>query len=423
MRHILIVIFLVISNQALAQDLQTVDIWLIEGNYTKAASLAEQLLKKDTTNAILNYKLGIIYQSLNDYKNAYRYLKTAKDLDSTNINYLNAYANILSEIGLYKKSIKAFQLVLEKEPDNYYALDKISSLYVKTENYNKANNAFEVLSRLFPDNPHYLRQIAYCYLKQKDGISALIFYKNAYELDSSDIKSIKQFAQLYLRAKLYDACIKIATRGVNVDSTYSDFYNLRAKAYFGKNHNFLAIKDYVKCIELGDSTFEIVKYLGIAYNLAQKPVLAHPYLLAAFAEDSTDNDVTLYLGRNYLALDSFELSLKYFDKTFEIITPSKYLVFNIYGDMAKAYSATNQYQKALEMFALRYEKLNYYSNLDFYSMAILYDNLNNSAKAIEYFSIYIDNVEPLLIDKENDKQFNYALSRRNRLLEQEHMNK
>ena len=195
-------------------------------------------------------------------------------------------------------------------------------------------------------------------------------------------------------------------------------------AHFSKNHNFLAIPEFLKCIELGDSTLEIVKFTGIAYHIARKYDKAYDYLISAYDQDSiTDHSIPLYLARNYLALDSFAISLDFFEKTLKILTPSKYIMYNIYRDMALAYTGNEENSKALEMYNKKNNVLgmNYGRVSDYYSMALLYDKLQNSKKAIEYFDIYLNKSKGKTLDESDRARYNYAESRRNRLKEEAHM--
>ena len=232
-------------------------------------------------------------------------------------------------------------------------------------------------------------------------------------------------SSFWLRASKYDKCLQVAEQGILVDSTISEFHRLKGMAHFSKNHNFLAIPEFLKCIELGDSTLEIVKFTGIAYHIARKYNEAYDYLISAYDQDSiTDHTIPLYLARNYLVLDSFVISLDFFEKTLKILTPSKYTMYNIYGDMAVAYAGNEENSKAIEMYNKKNNVLgmNYIRVSDYYAMALLYDKQKNSKKAIEYFDIYMEKVKNRLIENSSEnKYYNYAESRRNRLREEAHM--
>ncbi len=403
-------------------QLQEIDLLLFEAKFEEAAKKCDILLSDFPTNASLLFKAAMIQQNLNFDKKATFFIEKALLLDSTKIDYLNFYANNLAEVGRIKEAISLFNRILQKMPNNFYALDKLYQLYIKERQFSKANTRLEALTRMFPSNPHYLRQMAFCYTKQKGGGGfAMGYYQKAYELDSSDVISIRQLSNFYLRASKYPECIRIAERGVLMDSTISEFYRLQGMAYFAKNHNFRALPNFLKAIQYGDSTLEIVKSTGIAYYLIKKYKEADVFLSAAYTEDSTDYMTTLYLGRNYFGLEAYDLSIDFYKKTYHLMMPNNYLLNNFYGDMAISLAANNMHQEALEYYEKRFQLFGYLRDADYYAMALSYDKLQNNKKAIEFFEIYVTNVKKYMENPYENEQFVYAENRLNRLKGIEHM--
>jgi tetratricopeptide (TPR) repeat protein len=413
--------FPVIAFAQSENELQEIDLLIFESKFAQADAKVEMLLNRFFENAGLFYKAALIKQSLNLDKKATVYFRKAVELDSLNINYLNAYANNLAQIGKVKIAISLFEKILQKEPLNFYALDKVSQLYIKQRLYKQANISLEVLNRLYPENPYYLRQMAYCYTKQEDGISALQYYISAYQLDSSDVISIKQLANLYLRAKLYDKAIQFSERGIFVDSTYSDFYRIKAMSHFSKNHNFRALPAFLKTIQYGDSTLEVVKFTGISYFLIKKYKEADLYLKAAFTEDSTDYMVSLYLGRNYFALQNYKDAIKFYEKTYKLLMPDNTILSNFYGDYSQALYENLQYNEALEVIEKRKEIFSYYMSNDLFFVATIYDKMDNKPKAIEAYENFMKSINKFFKNPYEFKNYEYAETRCNRLKELLHM--
>jgi len=409
------------SSQTLEQ-LQELDILIFEAKYDDASKVCELLINQFPSNPKLYFNAGIIQQALNFDKKATLFFQKAFNLDSLSIDYQNFYANNLSLIGKNKEAILFFEKILQKYPFNFFALDKLSQLYIKQKLYNKANTVLEVLTRLYPENPYYLRQMGYCFTKQKGGGGfAMDYYLKAYEIDSSDVISVKQLANFYLRADKYDECIRIAERGVLLDSTVSEFYRLQAMAHFAKNHNFISLPNFLKTIQYGDSSLEVVKSTGVAYYLIKKYNEADRYLSAAYAEDSTDYMISLYLARNNYGLEKFEQSIEFYNKTLQLLMPNKQLMYNFYGDMAEALTANNEHEKALFSYKKREELFGFLSDYDYYCIALIYDKMQNSQKAIEYFELFVQKIKKAWADPYENKYFTYAETRLNKLKEFEHM--
>ena len=90
------------------------DSLLEKGRYRLALS---NLISIDTLQEVSNYKIGAIYASIDDFKNAIVYFKKSLHFeDSFKVQLL--LANSYRTLRKYKKAIKIYEPLLEKDAGN-----------------------------------------------------------------------------------------------------------------------------------------------------------------------------------------------------------------------------------------------------------------------------------------------------------------
>lgn len=85
-----------------------------------------------------NFELGKIYYSMNDYKNASKYLTNASNLQVENVEALSLTAECYKMTGHADDAIIIFEKILEQEPNSAFASAKIGEIYYQRLDYKKA---------------------------------------------------------------------------------------------------------------------------------------------------------------------------------------------------------------------------------------------------------------------------------------------
>lgn len=146
-----------------------------------------------------NYELGKIYFSLNDYKNASKYLTKAASVQLDNIELLSLTAETYRMTGRADDAIIIFEKILEIEPDSAFANAKAGEIYFQRLQYKKAIPYFEDAIRISFDENVAL-ELAKCYFE----LNSLESAKNLADEVLAANKDNKQ-AQALKRAAEYKA--------------------------------------------------------------------------------------------------------------------------------------------------------------------------------------------------------------------------
>ncbi|NPA45314.1 MAG: tetratricopeptide repeat protein [Chlorobi bacterium] len=389
MKVVFITNFILIINIISAQNIDSIAYYYNTSQYYKAISLGEKQLKNDSTNSSLLHIIGSSYQKLNKYKFAESFLKKAYINDKKNILYINSYAQILAKNRKTSLAEKLYKEALIIDSCNFASLNNLSKLYFSKKKYNNAIAIYKRLIKQDSSNTYYYRKIANCFSKLKKWKLSYSFYNKAYKIDSTNLLNTQALAYFLYRSKKYDDAIKICNNGILTDSLNSDLYKIKANSYYAKNHFYLAIPQFRKVIALKDSSEIITKKMGVALYETKNYDEALKYNIASYNADSSSYSNTLYICKNYLALNDYENSLVYANKTLKLLEFANSISAITIDNMAIAYTRQGKYKKALKAYDEKHKLLKKRYLYDYYHIAILHDKLNNKKEAVKFYKIVL----------------------------------
>jgi len=141
-------------------------------NYSRALSLANELLDADPENVALNYLLGSHYSEMADFETAIEFYNNILLVDNQDYDVYNSYGLVLLYQKNYIDAIEYFNKVLEYAPsyaENYkYALDNIAETYKAMGEDKKAIEVFIELIEIDPTMSLAYSKLAILNLKKGD---------------------------------------------------------------------------------------------------------------------------------------------------------------------------------------------------------------------------------------------------------------
>ena len=412
--------FLLISLHIHSQSIGELNKTFYNAEYNKVINSGQKLLKTDADNATIFYLIGISYQMLNYTKQADSFLYKAYLQDSTNIQFINAYANISKKNNSLKKAIFYYNKTLKIDSLNYTALNSLSKLYIESKSYKSALSVTLFLSGKDSLNSYYYRNIAYLYIKMKEYAKGFQSYEKAYAIDSTDNKNIKALASAYLKAKKLNKAIAICDKGILIDSVYSHFYKIKADALFARRHMYRAIPQYKKTLLYGDSSYNVVKRLGMSLCDTENFEDALQYNMAVYMADSSLYSNSFYLSKTYLGLKQYDKCIQYSEKTLSLLRYQKRTTAFMYDNMALAYAGQAKYKDALKMFDEKYKVFERRGIQDNFNIAKIHDKSGHKKTAIKFYEKVTEEKKKNSASLKYDKVYQYATGRITRLLEDLH---
>jgi len=293
--YILLLVCVSIKVGAQSSTFSHADSLLLNGRYRLALT---QLKSIDTLQHIANYKIGNIYTSIDDFKNAIVFYKASlKFEESTHVKL--ALAKTYYRVKSYKKAIHIYETLLDKDTDNLIITYQLGKLYFSTNALKKATKTFKALSKKDPKNPNYHYQLGLIAARKADGNGMLDNFLNAYKRDHTHIKSVYQLAKTFSLLRKKDSSILFIDKGLKLDSLHINLNKLKVNNLFRK-------KEYTKAIvrlrildSLTPNNLYNKKMLGRSYFNIDSLSLAEVNFKKAKKLDKEDFKILLYLGHIY----------------------------------------------------------------------------------------------------------------------------
>lgn len=130
------------------------DIYLKMQDFTKAIEILEEANRNAEfySNAEKLFKLGVVYEKINDFSKAISVFKTVLNLKKDHTPSLCHIGFILASTKEYKRSLKYFKYAIKVNPELGYAYYGIGKIFQQIENYDDALEYYAISLEKNPNN-------------------------------------------------------------------------------------------------------------------------------------------------------------------------------------------------------------------------------------------------------------------------------
>lgn len=375
-------------------------------------------IEKQNIDKDLLFKKALCYKGLSDYKRAIAILEPLSgdffDDRKIKLELANCYVT-LSE---WDKGIECYDILIEQDSTNvYYKMQKADILFRKND-YEKALNSYKLLNRNYGLN-NMISRTGQCYEQMNMPDSAIVYYKDAWAVDSTDVFSVSRLINIILKQnnkmsgdnniknQISDA-VGYSEIYIARDSTNKQINLLNALGYYTLDLYEEAIPRFEKCYTAGDSTLILNRSLGISYYYLGLSGRAYPFLKKAYEQDTTNVNVMYCLGTACNDLGNGGEAVKYFTRILEKVVPADATLYAYYRGLAIAYEKEEEMVLASENYIMAEKYASPIQKIALlYNIASLYDyDLDKPDKALDYYYKYRISMEDylqILMDKNADK--------------------
>ncbi|MFD2512747.1 tetratricopeptide repeat protein [Pontibacter locisalis] len=391
--------------------------------YEEAKSIYKsQMNSKDADNAY--FAMGDIYLKTEQLDSAAYYFNQgiAKNKRSY-INYVGL-GKVELEKGNKAKAEDYFSQALKgRGKKDSYVLTMIGDAYVNAPNATEAeiNKGIDYLKQAVDrDKNNAVANLILgdAYLSLKKGGEAMTSYDRAIQLDDRYAKAYLRRGQLYTSSRNYNEAEEAFKRAIEIDPNYAPAYRDLGELYYFAGQYDRALSTFQKYVDMAENTPETkAKYASFLfltknYEQALKEV---DQVLMKDASNTVMNRLRAYsyleLGKPEKAMEAMNTYLKnvdpnkliaedyaYFGKIYsknnlpekaianlEIAIKKDSSNADLYYDLANAYARAEQYDKAIEVYKMKQDKLGA-SNTDYFHMGNAYMLAGDFKKADETFA-------------------------------------
>tara|TARA_B100000787_G_scaffold170181_1_gene164614 strand:- start:4008 stop:6200 length:2193 start_codon:yes stop_codon:yes gene_type:complete len=129
------------------------------GNLKKAENFYMEILEIEPTHPDANHNLGILKVSFNKFSSSLKLFKTAIDVNPSNEQYWNSYANALTREKKFIDAEKSYKKIIKLNTNNFEAYSNLGSVLLKLKKFEESEDMLQkaiILNSNYPE--------AYCNL-------------------------------------------------------------------------------------------------------------------------------------------------------------------------------------------------------------------------------------------------------------------
>ena len=391
----IILLILVVGVSVVAKPMSSIDSirWLMQqSRFDETIRITQRLQQANQATAETFYQEGLALKNIYRFARAIRSFQKSYEIDTLRSEIFSELGSCYKSLNDYGQALGCYEKALLKTPLSSGVMADAANAYMMAEKYERALELYRNLYKNEPQNVYFLRNIARCYDYMGREDSAMICYHKCLQPINGDFQTAYRLCTLWLKHKSYDPALTLTNQYIRQDSTNARINSLNAYLYMMKHFYAEAKCLFLKCYRNHDESKFTLKYLGITSFKLNDMESAKTYLEKAYQIDSTDYEVTNFLGIACSSSAYKRLGIFYLNKTLQLITPDSVYLGNIYGNLGKAYDAYSNApcEKSLEA-NLRAMELNPADTLSVYLVANKYDNcLKNKTMAVKYYRRFVD---------------------------------
>jgi tetratricopeptide (TPR) repeat protein len=199
------------------------------------------------------------------YNQALILLEKLNISDSTQAEILQKQAYCNFKLGRFVQAKKWYQLLLIKNPDSQEINYQLAVIADKESNGQKSYLFYQKLTKLDSLNTFYWKELSRTCVRtgrRKEGISYL---KKAIILDSLDLESITDLANIYMNDGTYELSDPLIDRAMKLDSSSIKVRHLRSRTFYIDSDFQQVRKEILFTMAQGDTTAYYQRLLGTAF--------------------------------------------------------------------------------------------------------------------------------------------------------------
>ena len=361
------------------------DILLLKNKPKEALEYFYKSLKEEEDNELLEVKIGICYELIDEFdkalehykksyelnkefpasifhigaiydrqnnKEAIKWFELAYEKEKENVQYLRKYGDILVRRN-DKDSLEKGILILEKGLEFFTSnIDIMSSLAIGYEKQGKLDEAIHLLElannkESFFNNKSKVFQIA-CYNERaKNFTKAVEQFKRVLSLDKNNTEALLHIGFIYKSCKEYVKAFKCFNRIIlNEPKNPHAYYGLGKLYQLMNDRDKEAFENYNKCIEINPNYLKALIQLGVLFLKHKNYDKSLELLLKVY---NIDNKIPLCLtclGNIYIEKKEYEKAKEYLLESLKL--EKKNIATN--AALADTFFALGKYDEAINKY-------------------------------------------------------------------------
>lgn len=312
----------------------------------------DSLTPADSSDYTVMSAIGQAYEGVLKYKDAYRFYQHCLDMDTMNIDALNALARAALSFGKTAKAEQCYLKVLETDSMNFYANHQLGRLYYQLGDYGKAIERYHTLTEIDNENPTIISGLADCHMK-KGGLNVLIaieLYSWAFQLNPENARLGSTFINTLLHASQPQVALPVCDTALYYNPKNKELRQNKGMALYLLKKYQAVDSIYSELLAEGDSSFITLKYTGASRFMSGHAMDAIEPLQFAYEMDSTDVETTILLGASLGKTYDRKRAYQLFDQADKNMAPKAFLVNLLLNYRGETLWRDGRYDEAIALY-------------------------------------------------------------------------
>ena len=223
--------------------------------------------------------------------------------------------------------------------------------------------------------------------------SAIIFFKQAVDIENNFIPAINSLRICYYFQKKYDSSIIMFKKSLSIDSLSGSVWNRIGDSFYKNEDDDLAIQSYENALANGENNISIYSLLGVLYRKECIYDMVMVYYKLYLNDDPQDAKRWFDMGMVYdlgKKTDSadicFQKSIDLYEKELNRTLVPIYVHYGTFLASSRMNHKKTEALRAME----RSIQLNDKSGYTYYSLAQVHDNSGNDKETLKYYEKYLE---------------------------------
>ena len=342
-RILIILLFVIVKVGAQTSDFSSIDRLFENGRYQLALEKLEAI---EIPSFLSNYKIAVIYESIDNYKQTAHFLEKAlhfKEDKNARLKLAKAYQRLNKS----KISINIYENLLAKDSLNLVLAYQLGKLYLKTKNHQKSIAIFKSLIKKDSINAHYSYQLGLSYAFAKERDRMINSFIDTYKKDTAHIRVLSKLALSFFKLNDKDSTYLFINKGLELAPNNESINRIKVNQLYRERKYEETIPILLK--------LDSIKKMNLFNNTM--------------------------LGKAYYNLDDFEKAKVRFEKVVKIDTEA-YKNFTYLGHIAmkqkKFKSAMFNYYRATATGKVKRDE-------EYYGLANAYYEMKRPKMALKFY--------------------------------------
>ncbi|MGQ8335235.1 tetratricopeptide repeat protein [Sunxiuqinia sp. A32] len=331
---------------------QNIDLMLLNQEFKKAIVIIDKKIEAKPTGELF-YKRSIAHQRLMDYPAALNDITLALSVDSLNVDYYNARADLFQSLGNYENAAQDLNMALKLKPDDLLIKFDLGKILILLTDYSQAFNVFEEIHAVDSTNVMFNKYGALAAFKAKKLKRTVELYDVYLTQNPKDLGAYfnlaNAFERLNRKTQSLNTYLKAMRQFPNNKSLLLKTANFTFEI---KNFEF-AQSLYNQYMSRYDTLLPVLLNYGICLYHNKQTEAAIEMLEMCYSNAPNDVYVNFYLGVCHKRLENYDLAANYLDFAIYISIPDFHP--EMYHHLAQVYMKELEPEKAMECYKKAYE--------------------------------------------------------------------